>query len=128
MTDNSLYEELCKIREQYLCRDCSRRFTDCPMNNGDAVRHGHIVYRERYRKYYRTYTGIDENGETHTISVCEDYGSGKEPYCSECGSKLAESFLNYCPNCGAKMEGDDAYEKIIANSNFAPVVVKEVDE
>ena len=30
MTDNRLYEELCKIREQYLCRDCTRRFTDCP--------------------------------------------------------------------------------------------------
>ena len=30
MADNRLYEELCKIREQYLCRDCTRRFTDCP--------------------------------------------------------------------------------------------------
>lgn len=79
----------------------------------DPVRHGHIVYRERYRKYYRKYTGFDENGEEHTITVCEDYGIGKEPYCSECGSKLAESFLNYCPRCGAKLSEINDMEKLI---------------
>lgn len=80
---------------------------DIPTVDAEPVRHGHIVYRERHRINYGKYTGFDENGEEHTITVCEDYGSGKEPYCSECGSQLAESFLNYCPNCGARMDEEE---------------------
>ena len=35
------------------------------------------------------------------------YGSYK---CSECNER--QSFKeNYCPNCGAKMDGDDTYDK-----------------
>lgn len=26
-------------------------------------------------------------------------------YCSKCGKRLCSRFTNYCPNCGAKMDG-----------------------
>lgn len=27
-------------------------------------------------------------------------------YCSKCGKRLCSRFTNYCPNCGAKMDGE----------------------
>jgi len=77
-----------------------RMIADAPTIN--PVKHGEWIYKERHRKYYRQYTGIDTNGETHTITV-EEESVGKEPYCSECGAQAAESFLTYCPKCGAYM-------------------------
>jgi hypothetical protein len=28
------------------------------------------------------------------------------PHCSECGALRVQDTVNYCPNCGAKMDGD----------------------
>ncbi len=93
------------MQDKYILFDHTLEDIDAqPTVDAEPIRHGHIVYREHRRINYGKYTGFDENGEEHTITVCEDYGSGKEPYCSECGSQLAESFLNYCPKCGAKMD------------------------
>ena len=71
-----------------------------------TVAHGRWMYKERHRKSYRQYTGFDDAGETHTIMVLEE-SEGKEPYCSECGAQAAESFMDFCPNCGADMRGDN---------------------
>ena len=27
-------------------------------------------------------------------------------YCGECGKRLDDTFMNFCPNCGAKMDGE----------------------
>lgn len=60
--------------------------------------------KHRHRGGFRRYTGVDDYGETHTITVDERIEID-DPYCSVCG-KLNESvFLNYCPNCGAQMDG-----------------------
>ena len=69
------------------------------------VVHGRWIYIDRQRKSYRQYTGFDAAGETHTIMVLEE-SKGKEPYCSECGAQAAESFMDFCPHCGAKMDGE----------------------
>lgn len=71
-----------------------------------SVVHGRWIYKERHRKSYRQYTGYDAAGETHTIMVLDE-SEGKEPYCSECGAQAAESFLDFCPHCGAKMDKED---------------------
>ena len=69
------------------------------------VRHGRWIMKHRHRGGFRRYTGIDDMGEPHTITVDErvEYD---DRYCSECGKQSADNFLNYCPNCGAKMDLD----------------------
>lgn len=76
-----------------------------PVVDAAPVVHGRWMYKERHRKSYRQYTGFDGAGEIHTIMVLEE-SEGKEPYCSECGAQAAESFLEYCPHCGAEMDGE----------------------
>lgn len=63
----------------------------------------HWEYKERHRKSFHQYTGFDKNGETHTIIV-EEESEGHEPYCANCGAQAAESWLSYCPKCGAVMK------------------------
>ena len=81
--------------------------TDCIryMDAADVapVRHGRWIMKHRRRGGFRRYTGIDDMGEQHTIIVDErvEYD---DRYCSECGKQSADNFLNYCPNCGAKMD------------------------
>ena len=39
-------------------------------------------------------------------SVLDKYGGGSIYHCSECGDWYHNFVPNYCPNCGAKMDGD----------------------
>lgn len=81
------------------------RATEAWNRRTDPVVHGRWIYKHRHRGGIRIYEGKDEMGETRRISVDERYEID-DPYCSECG-KLNESvWLNYCPNCGAKMDGE----------------------
>ena len=91
--------------ESYSNLDVERALNAIPAVDAVPVVHGRWIYKERHRKSYRQYTGFDDAGETHTIMVLEE-SDGKEPYCSECGAQAAESFLDYCPNCGARMDGE----------------------
>lgn len=64
---------------------------------------GHWIMKHRTHNEVKHYTGLDEMGETHTISVLERY-EVDEPYCSECGKRAGDTSQNYCCACGAKME------------------------
>ena len=79
---------------------------EAPAVDAVPVVHARWFYKDRHRKTCRQYTGYDDMGEVHTITVIEE-SEGKEPYCSECGAQAAESFINFCPNCGAKMDGGE---------------------
>jgi hypothetical protein len=65
------------------------------------VVHGHKVVRERYRGVARYIP----------CPCCGSAVPGNKPYtekveyCSVCGKRLDDTFQNYCPNCGAKMDG-----------------------
>lgn len=67
---------------------------------------GRWVYKDRHRKSFRLVTGYDSMGDVHTITICEE-SQGKEPYCGICGAQAAESFMDYCPHCGAIMDKED---------------------
>lgn len=53
----------------------------------------------------KAYNYWKENQKTgHWISKPNIYGVA---YCSECDYELHTNNTNYCPNCGAKMEGEN---------------------
>ena len=64
---------------------------------------GHWIMKHRSHNELKHYTGQDEMGETHTISVLERYEID-EPYCSECGKLAGDTSQNFCCACGAKMQ------------------------
>lgn len=68
------------------------------------VVHGRWIYKHRHRGGFRTYEVCDELGEKHSVRVDERYETD-EPYCPECGKWNESVWLNYCPNCGVKMDG-----------------------
>lgn len=68
------------------------------------VVHGRWIYKHRHRGGFRTYEVCDELGEKHSVRVDERYETD-DPYCPECGKWNESVWLNYCPNCGVKMDG-----------------------
>ena len=44
-------------------------------------------------------------GTEFTVQIGRQFPS-KAAYCSECGKRLSSHFMNYCPNCGAKIVGE----------------------
>lgn len=64
---------------------------------------GKWIKKHRHYGGFRSYTGFDSMGEQHTITV-DERAEYDDLYCSECGARSADNFLNFCPNCGAKME------------------------
>lgn len=72
------------------------------------VRHGRWVKKHRHTGGFRRYTGTDDMGAQHTITVDERLGYD-DLYCSECGKQSADNFLDYCPNCGAKMDLEERH-------------------
>lgn len=69
------------------------------------VRHGEWVKKHRHRGGFRTVTVTDSFGEKHTGRVDTRYECD-DLYCSVCGKIAHDAFLNYCANCGAKMDGE----------------------
>lgn len=63
---------------------------------------GKWIKKHRHYGGFRSYTGFDAMGEQHTVTVDErvEYD---DLYCSECGARSADNFLNFCPKCGADM-------------------------
>lgn len=72
-------------------------------------RHGHIIWRKKHRGGFRTAKCLSDFGNCIFTPTCKHIAKIDErciidePYCSEC-SKLLGDFLNFCPNCGAKMK------------------------
>lgn len=78
---------------------------DCaPAADVAPVRHGEWIWKHRHRGGINTYEGYDEMGEKHRITIDERY-EVDDPYCSVCGKLNDGSCLNFCSNCGAKMDG-----------------------
>lgn len=75
------------------------------VGKGESLRpQGEWVWKHRHHGGFHRYTGVDDFGNTHTITVDERFECD-EPYCPNCGKWNESVFLNYCPNCGAYMKG-----------------------
>jgi len=67
---------------------------------------GRWVYKHRTQVHYHKETGEDVmTGEKRTVMVYDDL-SGKYPHCPYCDALAADSFMDYCPHCGAKMDAE----------------------
>ena len=69
------------------------------------------IKKHRHRGGFRRYTGTDDMGEVHTITV-DERAEYDDLYCSKCGKQSADNFLNFCPNCGSPMT-DKAIQIVI---------------
>ena len=69
---------------------------------------GEWVAKHRHWGGFRRVTGVDDMGERRTITIDErcEYD---DRYCSKCGKRSLDSFLNFCGYCGAPMT-DEAVE------------------
>ena len=93
-------------------RNQKSRSVDCndiarfPTIDPDSLRpKGRWEIKHRHRGGFRQYTGHDEFGNLHTITVDERFESD-DPYCQFCGKFNESEHRNFCPNCGADMRGD----------------------
>lgn len=68
------------------------------------------IKKYRHRGGFRRYTGTDDMGEVHTITV-DERAEYDDLYCSKCGKQSADNFLNFCPNCGRTMT-PEAWEEL----------------
>ena len=94
-----IWEEMCAFNE------AAKMVQKAPTIDPESLRPvGQWDWKHRHKGGFHKYTGVDEYGETHTITVDERFECD-EPYCPNCGKWNESIYLNYCPNCGAKMEG-----------------------
>ena len=66
---------------------------------------GKWIKKHRHYGGFRSYTGFDVMGEQHTVTV-DERSEYDDLYCSECGARSADNFLNFCPNCGSYNGGE----------------------
>ena len=68
---------------------------------------GEWIWKERIKGGFTTYTGDDtETGEKRTI-VCDERRKVKLNFCSICGKVGDDTWLKFCPNCGADMRREE---------------------
>ena len=82
--------------------DVYKVIDEVPAADVVEVKHGEWIYKHRHRGGFDRLITYDDFGNPHTVTVDNRYECD-EPYCSVCG-KLGGDFLNYCGNCGAKMD------------------------
>ena len=116
-----IYEELVKALrccDKYaLCNDCPI-FETCDGDvdkamaiAADAIealqaelpKRGEWVWKHRHHGWFKTAKGKCECGRDVYAQIDERYETD-DPYCPFCGVMNDSIHLNYCPNCGAKME------------------------
>lgn len=86
---------------------CTQEINRIPALDVAPVVHGVPISKNRPQKYemYEE-TGTGENGETlYRKRIYVDEKNSVE-YCSACGKRLCSRFRSFCPNCGARIDGE----------------------
>lgn len=79
-----------------------------PSDDVAPVVHGTPMLRcrpERYERYEEY--GLNENGEMLYLKRVMVDEESYAMYCPACGKRLCSRFTSFCPNCGAKMDGEE---------------------
>lgn len=96
-----------KVLEHTMCRKCNDAYSNEPCEPNDCIFLNaidetptvdavEVVHGRWAAKPVRKL-----NGKGRVVNYCDCY------YCSECGTdRPIVSPYKYCPNCGAKMDGD----------------------
>ena len=92
------------------CRSCwlddaLTDLEDAPTIDAVPMRHGEWVWKHRHHGGFKTAKGKCECGRDVYAQIDERYESD-DPYCPFCGVMNDSIFLNYCPNCRARMDGE----------------------
>lgn len=87
-----------------------KRINAIPAADVEPVKHGYWVYKMRESTKYENVTGFDELGFIHTVTV-QTHVKGPVPYCGLCDALAADSFMDHCPRCGAKMDAEPPKEE-----------------
>ena len=74
-----------------------------PTVDAQPVVHGHPVTHNRPISAEWVW-GTTEDGECIQVKVHDIIENNPVDYCSVCGKRLDDTFQNFCPNCGAKMD------------------------
>lgn len=73
--------------------------------------YGKPILRYRPKRYERYIEfGLNTNGEMLYVKHCYLDERNYAMYCPACGKQLCSRFMNFCPNCGAKIDKDNASE------------------
>lgn len=81
------------------------RILAIPASDVALVRHGRPIIKNRPERVEEFFEAKLVDGEVlyrRKIKVIED---NPVEYCPLCGKRLCSRFSNFCPNCGAKMDG-----------------------
>ena len=83
-----------------------RLLSEIPIADVAPVKHGHWIYKERNKLVS---TGIARVAEGGVAVNVKKHITVKVPYCSICGERGGDDKLDatpFCPDCGARMDGD----------------------
>lgn len=87
---------------------CTAEINGLPAADVAPVVHETPVLRyrpERHERYEPC--GMNENGETIYLRRTFVDEKSYAMYCPACGRRLCSRFKDFCPNCGAKMDGEE---------------------
>ena len=81
------------------------RIDEQPTADVQKIRHGHWIFKQRTKLEPTGHAAVEEG--TNQAFVLKEHKTQYIPYCSECGERgdCKEDATNYCPNCGAIMDG-----------------------
>lgn len=93
------------IRAAQVFEDCVYELRDIPTADVATVVHETPMRRNRPQRYekYQEY-GLNENGEMLYLKRVLVDEKSYAMYCPCCGKRLCSRFINFCPNCGARMD------------------------
>lgn len=106
--DRNLCELLAEYDQYYTLVVPLSKIRKLPAADVAPVVHETPVLRyrpERHERYEPC--GMNENGETIYLRRTFVDEKSYAMYCPACGRRLCSRFKDFCPNCGAKMDGEE---------------------